>query len=342
MIDFDKFVDWAESRFGEVVIKGDEVKVNSIFQDDTKHKMWCNPYGGKTGVKSGVYHCWKSGESGTLIELVMKVDNCSYEEAFETLGGSQTTSFRELEQKMVEFFNNIQKQKLRKKEEPESELKLPLNTFYISKLPKDDFYRMEAELQLTTRKIPIDNLMVCTEGDYRNRIVIPYRDENNELIYFNSRLLWDHKKLPKYLGPKKECGVGKGDVVFMPQWPSTGTRIYLTEGEFDAMSLNIAGFYGCAVGGKEITENQMGLISKYSVTIGLDNDEAGFDALIKIGDSLLEKGFQNTKYISPPTKYKDWNEMLEDLSPQLIKKYIERYERSYDEFSKINLQLMNL
>ena len=47
MIDFEKFLDWAESRFDNIVVSGDEVKVDSIFCEDHKQKMWCNPYGGK-------------------------------------------------------------------------------------------------------------------------------------------------------------------------------------------------------------------------------------------------------------------------------------------------------
>jgi len=61
-VDFDTFVDWAESRFGDIIVSYPEVKINSIFKDnDQDHKLWCNPDGGKDNIELGVYHCWKTG-----------------------------------------------------------------------------------------------------------------------------------------------------------------------------------------------------------------------------------------------------------------------------------------
>ena len=61
-IDFDKFVRWADSRFHDIVISGSEVRINSIFTDDAKHKMWCSPSGGKSGRDFGVFHCFNTDE----------------------------------------------------------------------------------------------------------------------------------------------------------------------------------------------------------------------------------------------------------------------------------------
>ena len=84
-IEFDKFISWAESRFPTVVVKGDEVRVDSIFEEDHKQHMWCNPYGGKNHRENGVFRCWKTDRRGSLITLVMLRDNCTYEEACEVL-----------------------------------------------------------------------------------------------------------------------------------------------------------------------------------------------------------------------------------------------------------------
>jgi hypothetical protein len=87
-IDFDIFVDWVENRFdGNVVINGREVRINSVFADsDEKHHLWCNPGGGKRGIKTGVFHCFKTDKKGTLVGLVMHVDKCGKKQALETLG----------------------------------------------------------------------------------------------------------------------------------------------------------------------------------------------------------------------------------------------------------------
>ncbi len=62
-VDFDSFRQWAEDRFnGDILVKGNEIRINSIFTEDHKHHMWCNPYGGKHQREDGCYRCWKTGE----------------------------------------------------------------------------------------------------------------------------------------------------------------------------------------------------------------------------------------------------------------------------------------
>ena len=81
------------------------------------------------------------------------------------------------------------------------------------------------------------------DGRYKGRIIIPYYDKIGNLIYFNGRHLGNSKC--KYLGPPKDIGVGKEDVVFMAgKWPETGSIIYLCEGEFNAISLREAELNG--------------------------------------------------------------------------------------------------
>jgi len=109
-IDFEKFCQWAIDRFGEdeIKIKNNEVRINSIFCEDYKRKLWCNPYGGKKGQEDrpfGVYHCWKTGKCGNLVNLVMQVDECSFQEA-----KSVVSEELNLEKEMVKvnafFFEN--------------------------------------------------------------------------------------------------------------------------------------------------------------------------------------------------------------------------------------------
>ena len=47
--------------------------------------------------------------------------------------------------------------------------------------------RTLAENYLKSRKLPVDNLYVCSNGRYANRIIIPYYDNNKKLIYYNGR-----------------------------------------------------------------------------------------------------------------------------------------------------------
>ena len=332
-VDFDTFVDWAESRFGDIIVSYPEVKINSIFKDnDQDHKLWCNPDGGKDNIELGVYHCWKTGETGTLAGLVMEVDGCAFEDAVDILGGD--TPLTELQGKIEDFFDNLQTKEAAETEES-VDLKLPHDTYAIDELPPWNPYRQRAEIYLRNRKIPTTNLMVCTEGIYRNRIVIPYYDEKGKLIYFNCRALND-KQIPKYRGPEKDLGIGKGDVIFMPKWPPKGEKLYITEGEFDALSLFYSELYSAAMGGKNLSAKQIQLLKDYIPVITVDNDEAGRLALLTIGDYLLEQGFE-VYYVRPPQGFKDWNALFEEYDAQIIKGYISTNEKLYTENTSVEL-----
>ena len=106
-IKYSVFLKWAIDRFGEenVQAKGKEVKINSIFEaDDTGYHLWCSPSGGKKKHKYGVYHCFKTDKTGSLVKLVQLVDSCDKNDALETLQGK--TTIRELEKKLEEFFKS--------------------------------------------------------------------------------------------------------------------------------------------------------------------------------------------------------------------------------------------
>lgn len=325
-VDFDKFLNWAEKRFDSVVVKGDEIKINSIFCDDHKHHLYCNPYGGKQGRPYGVFRCWKSDRRGSLASLIMLVDKCDFSEALEILG-TENISLAELERKVQEFFDNKPEEK---SVFVSTDIAIPENTYPIVDLSDDNYFKVQAEVHLMGRNLPIDDLLVCTDGKYVNRIVIPYYDKNRKLIYFNCRYLGKNEKIPRYLGPPTEVGIGKANVIYVPVWPQEGERMYITEGEFDALTLKYCDLYSAALGGKEISETQIEYLRGYKPTICIDNDIYGKKALPKIGDALLSKGFTQIRYIRPPNLYKDWNEMYQQHNKELVKAYIQRNEQDYD------------
>lgn len=322
-IDYNRFLKWCESRFDDVVIKGNEIKLNSIFCDDYKHHMWCNPSGGKKNIPNGVFHCWKTDRCGSLVTLIMLKDKCSYEESIDILGGADI-SLAELEEEIEKMFS--------KKENIEIKqiLEIPSGTFVITELPDNNFYKIEAESYLKKRKIPIDGLMVCTTGEYKRRIVIPYYNRDDKLIYYNCRYMSNSNKIPRYMGPPKEIGVGKGDVLYFKKWPDFTETIYLTEGEFDSIALNISKLNGAACGGKFLTEMQLGIIlsNQFYVVLCFDNDVAGKTAIKTIGNTLHKHG--GASYVSPPTSFKDWNQMLESFNSNVIFEYVKNKIKKYD------------
>lgn len=327
-IDFDNFLNWVESKFEDVVIKGDEILIDSIFCDDRKKHLWCNPNGGKTGCKNGVYHCWKSDKSGSLIGLVMLVEKCSFEEANDILGTSSEGSLVDLEKKVNEIFEEKKEENFQNEtQENENNIQLPENCYFFDELPSFNKFRKSAFEYLSSRNISTDGLLVCTKGRYKNRIIIPYYDKNKKLIYYNGRLIGNNGL--RYLGPPKELGVGKGDVVFAPKWPNKNDKIYITEGEFDALTLSQVGFNSVALGGKLLSEKQMEIIKEYKPVLCLDADEAGLKSTYEIASFFMSKGIFDVNYVRPSVQYKDWNGLLINKGQKILQAYIKTNEKKY-------------
>jgi len=333
-VDFDRFLDWVENRFSTVQVKGDEIKIDSIFAEDTKQHMWCNPYGGKHNRENGVFHCWKTDKYGSLVTLVMMVDKCSYEEALEILDTGDATMMqleRELDLFLNEkYYSDKKTEEEAKPLEERAKGGLPPHTHLIADLSPNNLHRVQSEVYMFGRGLDTKGLYVCTAGKYRNRIIIPYYDREGNLIYWNGRYTGNRKDILRYQGPDKdEFGVGKDDVIFTPEWPPLGARLRLTEGELDALTLKLAGMASGAFGGKNLSDPQLVMLKGYRITLCLDNDEAGKYSLPIMGNKLKAWGFADVRYVRPPVQYKDWNKMLESTSAKLIAAYIRRREKPY-------------
>lgn len=326
-IDFNTFLDWADSRFQQVDVKGNEIRLHSIFADsDSKFHLWCNPSGGKNQRPYGVFHCWKSDKKGSLVTLVMLVDKCDRDTAFKTLGIQKTYGrpIEELEPEVDEDAPTWDVALL------EKVLDLPTSTHLISRAP-ENWYR-KAKQYLDERKIPLNNLYICTGGKYHGRIIIPYYSPRGNLIYFNGRTIINSEL--RYRGPEKECGVGKEDVLYFTSFPPEGSKVYLCEGEFDAMSLAACGLVGVACGGKNLSDKQATMLSTYKVCLALDADSAGnaatdfmYNKLLRI--CLINPTNRITK-VSPPSGTKDWNKFYCDYDAQILLSYIEKAEESLE------------
>lgn len=342
-IDYNKFLEWAEDRFGDVVATGDEVKLNSIFVEDYKHHMWCNPSGGKKEAPYGVYHCWKSGEHGSLVNLVKKVDKCSYETALDILGVNDIDLLT-LERKVEEFMSSKYNQPSHIVIPTIENIKIqfPSHTYPIQAV--SSYWQEEAKDYLAKRKLPYQEYFVCIDGDYKNRIIIPYYNKSRELIYWNGRFLNDGKNIAQFKGPdQKLYGVGKSDVIYIAdKWQESGATLYLTEGEFDAKSLSISGLFAGALGGKSISEKQIEIVRPYKIVLAFDADEKGKEygqtAIKKIAEErLMAAGIYDVYYILPPEKFKDWNNMLVNSSPKLVNAYIQQNIKKYSSDSFLYL-----
>ncbi len=345
MVDYDLFVDWAQSYFGANELKtrrtshGIEICANSPFSEsaigkvDTKKHLWMNPSGGKSKhPENGSYRCWLTDTRGSLVSLVSTLENISWSQARSRISKTETLEdvFNTLVSNDQNLITNLvvhKKQHL---------IELPPSSILIDELPSHNKMKSEAEKVLKKRKIPTRGLYLCLAGKLRNRIIIPYYNPFDELIFYNTRAIDDNNPL-RYV----KCVDGnQDDILYFPEWPEPNNRVFLVEGEFDAKSLYLCDFFAAGCGGKYLSDSQVDLLRDYYITLALDNDAPGLKALIEIGDQLLGLGFKELNYIRPPEGFKDWNALYQEHNKETVRNYIEKNKSVYSSYTKTNLLMV--
>jgi DNA primase len=202
---------------------------------------------------------------------------------------------------------------------------------------------VKGEIYLGTRKLPYERYYICTAGAYRDRIVIPYYDENGKLIYFNGRYMGTYNKVARYQAPDRSAaGVGKDDVLYFPEWPISGSKLYLTEGEFDADSIYFSAIqeghkmYTAAFGGKNISDKHLEIVSPFMPVLCVDTDKAGKQGVISMNERMRARGLR-PYLIRPPKQFKDWNKMLQEVGPKVLITYIRKNEKPITDRVLMNL-----
>jgi len=158
---------------------------------------------------------------------------------------------------------------------------------------------------------------------FRNRIMFPLFDQRDNIMGFSGRIIDDRKGIDstpiqsgsKYVNTKDTFVYHKGSVFFglnlaKDEIKKTG-QVIVVEGEFDVISCFSIGIKNViALKGTALTESQAILISRYSpkVTLCLDQDEAGFEAIVRSLPSLEKKGLTTTVVLLG--QYKDPDEAI--------------------------------
>lgn len=322
-INEENFASWITNRFPECIVSNGQFRVNSFFSEkpDKEKKLYCTP-----SINS--YHCFKTDESGNLLKFISIVDKISFAQAARLMNITIENQFEDC---MEEFF-----QEKYSKEDPKiipHSINLPPYSCLISELSVLSPNRKKTLDYLNNRKIPIDGLYFCSDGEYKNRIIIPYYGFKKEIQYWNARDITG-KAYVKYKVPKKEeYKVGKEDVIYFYRKPKT-KEIYITEGEFDSISLCLSGLDSAAIGGKELFPKQLEVLLNYKIILAFDGDNPGVEALNKFRSQLTRFGV-DVESIVPPNGYKDWNELFIKVGPEKVRTYIEKHKKPFDIWSNM-------
>lgn len=313
-VDIDKLESWLEQNFASVKVYRKDYLVNSIFAEDTRHKLSISP-------SKQCYHCWKTDESGPLWRLVMKVDSCSKREALEAV--YEKDSIRSFTSKIDDLKQKVD-QSLPASPQKRKKTDLPLE---FRPVVKDlSIGEMNTRcLQYCLLKRQIDPVKwgfgYCETGKYAGRLIVPYR-KDGEVIYWNARSLRGQE--PKYMNPPADEpeDIQKQDVLFTSNWSFEDRRVIIVEGAFDAISLIELGFHAVAIQGKTLGGKQLEYLRKSILIFGLDNDKEGQKALTWNSEMLREEGITRVEHVFPPLKNGDWNSCFCKWDAERLRSYI--------------------
>lgn len=252
-----------------------------------------------------IYHCFNGGcdESGSVQSLYAFMNNVTYKEADDFLNNKKYDS------------DKIKKRLNRKKEPTKDDklvtkLDLDLSLCYTVKDNPEDVqgkkYIEYLKRFIYDRRIPTRyKPLVCFDGKYKNRFIIPVYDKN-EMVYFQGRTIHSFME-PKYLNPdtpKEYIILNRGNF-------DRDKFIIITEALICAMNI---GNQGTSCLGAVVSDDLLMELFKLTdkgVIVALDNpkiDESGYKNYVK----LIEESPYARKikyFFMPQEECKDINDI---------------------------------
>jgi len=317
-------------KVGDFSANGREFIMPSIFvKGDWKKHFSMNS-------DTGLWQDFKTGDKGNFIKFYSIIENISYAKAeaelvFKTffLEDAKSTEFQEAKKAIANTnpLENCELTKISLDDGDSTNKDVALGWMFLFSRGLFDFSN------------PRNNeFLVCTEGRYRNRLIIPFI-KNDCLFYFQARALSDSLH-PKYMNPSVDSGMRPSTVLY--PFDDTADHVVICEGPLDAISLQRQGVNATCTMGSVLSYTQIDILKEFQgrIIIGYDNDEAGERGLRKADRLRREKRMPEFYVLYPPDTVKDWNEAhMEDMD---LKKYLEENVQKYDFDYEISESLKRL
>jgi len=277
-----------------------ELILPSVFiEHDYKRHMSIN-------LETGLWQCFKTGSRGNFIKLYSILEEIPYKAAESKL------LFQGVETGMWDLWETT----VKKDEVSISDYELNTTGFEPVNVDSHDStnplvvkaWKFLMDRGLFDLKEFVDEpYYLATEGKYRGRLIIPFKDYDDNIFFFQARSL-SHNVTPKYLNPSVEEGVKSSNILY--PFDFEREHLCICEGPADAISLNLNGLNATCTVGSTISDVQMQTIREFEgrIILAYDNDEAGIRGIEKF-ENLRKKYLLPTFSVcNPPFKYKDWNE----------------------------------
>lgn len=142
---------------------------------------------------------------------------------------------------------------------------------------------------------------------FKNRLIIPLRDEQGRTIALSGRLIEDNPSLAKYINSPETDIFAKSRFLFNMDLARQAVRqseeLLITEGYMDVISLSQAGFLNSvATMGTAFTPDHLRQIKRITrrVKLVFDGDRAGQDAMSRAMDRLIHESSLTTEAVIIP------------------------------------------
>ena len=271
--------------------------------------------------EKGFYHCFSSGEHGSVFDFVMKTENLSFKEAVKKLASyagiqveegaykkediviqNKIKTLREILRISSTCFHQNLKRELKTNKYLQEIFKKRnfnetiINNFYLGYAPKTNttLYNYLKSKDFASKDILDAGLIIESSKNnekfdrFSNRIIFPIYDYFSNVVGFGGRAL-SKTQIGKYVNSPSTDVFKKGDLLFGWQQSKNNliqkNELYVVEGYTDVISMHNAGFKNTVAPlGTAITIKQIiysWRISK-EPTLCMDGDEAGQKAAKRV------------------------------------------------------------
>ena len=331
----------------EIKSKNDIVDViGSYINLNEKHKALCPFHDDHSPSFSvhpdkQIYKCFSCGESGNVITFVEKYTGVTFAEALKILADRAGVKLdikapKKVNEKYEKYYEiNDTVNKYFKNNLISSAGKDALKYLNDRSIDKDIITEFNIGLatnnklsDILEKKYDVNDLLeidVCKSingniyDTFQNRIMFPIIDENNNVVGFSGRKYLkadlDDKTLSKYSNTKETIIFKKSNTLYNINNALMNIKkskeIVITEGFMDTIRMSSIGYKNVvALMGTAFTKEHLDRIIKYKckVVLNLDQDDAGKDATIGIGEELQKNNIDVSVIVFDD--YKDSDEFI--------------------------------
>jgi DNA primase len=269
-----------------------------------------------------IFKCFGCGRGGDVVTFYMMIENLDFKTAIKRLGEmvgidieAETKKEDKHIKKLLELNKialNFFKKNLQKNKEALDYLKrrgvnekfidfFDLGYANIGNELRDHLFKLNYSLE----DLKIAGLINDKKEDkFQNRIIFPLIDHKNRVVGFTGRLFPEREYGPKYLNSPETPLFKKSQfiygLVYSKDYILKEKEVIVTEGQFDFILSFQNGLKNViAISGSAFTDEQLNILKRYcnKIVFALDNDEAGFKALLRSSLNALKNGFILEKLI---------------------------------------------